>query len=272
MPLWRNSLPVVRRCLALLALASAPAWADAILKPAPLARYEAYIRETESRIQREVQSAPFLWAEQSAARLQRVRAREVVIEPGNGKGLEDIGDALIHDWIGAVFIPGVKLDQAIAFLQDYGVHKNYYRPEVIDSRLLSHNGNEFRLYYRITKKKIVTVVVNANITATYVRLSKTRALSVGHSTRIAEVKDVGQATEHEAPVGHDHGFLWRLNTFWRIEEKDGGVYLECRSITLSRSVATGLGWLIYPIIRTFPRESLAHLLAESRNGILAHSR
>lgn len=97
-------------------------------------------------------------------------------------------------------------------------------------------------------------------------------VSTGHSTRIAEVKDVGRATEHEAPVGHDHGFLWRLNTFSRMEEKDGGVYLECRSITLSRSVATGLGWLIYPIIRTFPRESLAHLLTESRNGILDHSR
>jgi len=253
-------------------LASAPAGADAILKPAPLARYEAYILNAQSRVQREVQSAPFLWAAQSAARLARVRAGEVLIEPGNGNGLVDIGDALIHDWMGAVFIPGVKLDQAIAFLQDYGVHKNYYRPEVIDSRMLSRRGDEFHLYYRITKKKIVTVVVNANITATYVRLSKTRALSMGHSTRIAEVRDAGQATEHEDPVGRDHGFLWRLNTFWRMEEKDGGVYLECRSVTLSRSVATGLGWLIFPIIRTFPRESLAHLLTESRSGVLDHSR
>ena len=266
------SFSAAGRGLIFLAVACAPAWADAVLKPEAIARYDAYIRDTEARIESEIHADPFLWSARPASRAERVRAGEVVIEPGNGNGLDDIGDALIHDWIGAVFIPGVRLDQAIAFLQDYSIHKNYYRPEVIDSRLLGRQGDEFHLYYRITKKKIVTVVVNANITATYTRLGPTRALSMGRSTRIAEVKDAGQATEHEAPVGHDHGFLWRLNTYWRMEEKDGGVYLECRSVTLSRSVPAGLGWLIFPIIRTFPRESLTHLLKESRNAILAHSR
>jgi hypothetical protein len=85
---------------------------------------------------------------------------------------------------------------------------------------------------------------------------------------VAEVYDPGPG-EHELPPGHDHGFLWRLNSFWKFEERDGGVYLECRAISLSRDVPTGLGWLINPIIRSLPRESLSNTLRETRQALTA---
>ena len=40
-------------------------------------------------------------------------------------------------------------------------------------------------------------------------------------------------------------------------EQDGGVYLECRAISLTRAVPRGLGWLIEPIIRNLPRDLFA---------------
>jgi hypothetical protein len=232
-----------------------------------LDQYQAYVRKAEAGIQREIQSPAFLWAAQSPALWERVRAGEAVVESWNAEGDSGIGDALIHDWIGAYFISGVKLTQAAAFLQNYAVHKNFYRPEVVDSRLLSHNGNGYRLYYRLVKKKILTVVLNTEHTASYFPISDTRMATSSYTTRIAEVKDAGKPTERELPPGKDHGFLWRLNTYWRLEEKDGGVYIECRTISLTRSVPYGLGWLINPIIRSLPRESLAHMLTATAEGV-----
>lgn len=259
-----------RRLLLWITLACAPGLArDPDKWPAreSLEKYQAYIHEAETRIQREVQSPIYLWAEQSPARWARVRGGEAVVEPWNAQGDSDIGDALIHDWIGAYFISGVKLPQAVAFLQDYGVHKDFYRPEVVDSRLLSHSGNDYRLFYRLVKKKIITVVLNTEHTARYYPINGTRLVTSSYTTRIAEVKNAGKPTERELPPGEDHGFLWRLNTYWRLEEKDGGVYIECQTISLTRTVMLGLGWLINPIIRSLPRESLAHMLTATAEGV-----
>jgi hypothetical protein len=71
----------------------------------------------------------------------------------------------------------------------------------------------------------------------------------------------------ELPPGQDHGFLWRLNSYWRFEERDGGVYVECEAISLTRNVPLGLGWLVNPIIRSLPRESLANTLWATREAV-----
>ncbi|MGA2182688.1 MAG: hypothetical protein ABSH47_06630 [Bryobacteraceae bacterium] len=237
------------------------------LEPEPRAKYEAYIRATEARIQHEVRSATYLWSARSPARWQLVRSGQVVVEPWNETGDSDIGDAIIHDWIGSVFIPGVKLDRVVSFLQDYNSHKHYYHPEVVDSRLVGHDGNDWELRYRLVKHKIVTVVLDVNQTVNFYPLSQTRVHTRSVATRIAEIRNAGTPSEHEAKPGKDHGFLWRLNTYWRLEEKDGGVYVECQTISLTRSPPFGLGWLINPIIRTFPPESLARLLAATRDAV-----
>jgi hypothetical protein len=95
-----------------------------------------------------------------------------------------------------------------------------------------------------------------------------RWYSRSYSTRIQEVDDPGTPEERLLPAGDDHGFLWRLYSYWRFEERDGGVYLECQALSLTRDVPTGLGWLIEPIIRQLPRESLANTLRSTREAIL----
>src|SRR5205807_8610257 len=95
------------------------------------------------------------------------------------------------------------------------------------------------------------------------------AYSRSVSTRIAEVVDPGQPGEREKPVGHDGGFLWRLNSYWRFVERDGGVFVECESISLTRDIPTGLGWMIGPFVTSIPKESLEHTLGSTRSAALA---
>jgi hypothetical protein len=153
-------------------------------------------------------------------------------------------------------------------VQDYDRHKDLFQPEVVDSRVLSRHENDFKIYLRLLKKKVITVVLNTEHEVTYTPLGKTRARSVSRSTRIAEVENPGKPNERELPPGTGQGFLWRLNSYWRFEERDGGTWVECEAISLTRDIPTGLNWIVQPIIRDLPKESLENTLSSTRAALV----
>ena len=226
--------------------------------------FDAYMKTVEARFDGQTRNGPFLWVDGAAARKQQVRQGHVLAEAWDAKGDIPIADGLVHDWMGAVFVPGATLEKSLRMLEDYDNQKNVYRPDVVDSKLLSRKDNDFRVYLRLLKKQILTVVLNTEHDVRYTRVDGTRCYSKSYSTRIAEVENPGRPDEWERPVGKDHGFLWRLNSFWRFEERDGGVYVECEAVSLTRDVPVGLGWLINPIIRSLPKDSLANTLRETK--------
>lgn len=251
------------RWTALAALLALPLWA-AELKPKTVEAFDGYIREAEQRL---ADGKVFLWADASADRARRVKAGEVVVEPFRGKAVTPVPSGLVHDWVGSVFIPGATLERTLAMVQDYDHHKDVYKPEVIGSRVISHTGNDFHIYLRLLKKKVITVVLNSEHEVRYTPLDKTRWRSVSRTTKIAEVEKAGKPEEREKPPGTGEGFLWKLNSYWRFEERDGGTWLECEAISLTRDVPTGLGWIVEPIIRDLPKESLANTLRSTRAAL-----
>jgi hypothetical protein len=234
------------------------------LQPRTVEAFDRYLRDAESRMDG---AGSFLWADESPDRARRVRQGEVVAEPFTGKPDIGAGGGLIHDWIGVVFIPGAPVDYTIARLEDYDTHKDIFKPEVIDSRTLSHSGNDYLIYLRLVKKKVVTVVLNTEFEVRYTHLDKTRWSSVSRSRKVAEVERAGKPDERELPQGTGEGFLWKLTSYWRFVERDGGTWVECRAISLTRDVPPGLGWLIEPIIRNLPKESLVNTLASARKAL-----
>ncbi len=233
------------------------------LKPATVEAFDGYVRAAEQR-QRERSS--FLWTFQADRERRRLRNGEVLVEPAAAKSETEAPNGLIHDWIGTVFIAGAGLDQVMALVRNYARHGEIY-PEVTASKILHHDGDAYRIYLRLLKKKVVTVVLNTEHDVLYTPVDPKRWRSRSYSTRIAEVDNAGTPKERELPAGKDHGFLWRLYSYWRFEESDGGVYVECQAISLTRDVPTGFGWLVRPIIRTLPRESLAGTLEATRTAL-----
>jgi hypothetical protein len=234
------------------------------LKPKTLEAFDQYIAQTESRL---AAAKTFLWAEESPDRARRVRNGEVVVLPFHDKPEMKVKDGLIHDWVGSVFIPGVTVDKVLALVQDYNHHKDVYKPEVIDSKLLSRQGNDYRINLRVLKKKVITVVLNTDHEVKYTQVDAHTWRSVSRTTKIAEVENPGKKDEREKPPDTGEGFLWRLDSYWRFAERDGGVWLECQAISLTRDVPTGLGWLIEPIIRNLPKESLESTLRSTRAAL-----
>jgi hypothetical protein len=231
------------------------------LKPTTVQAFDAYTREAEAGMEQTLDgSGPFLWSDVSSERAQQVRQGQIVAQRWSGKEAVKIPEGLIHDWIGAAFAPGTTVNETLALVQDYDNHKNIYKPEVIDSKLLSHHGNDFQIYLRLLKKKIITVVLDTDHDVHYSSLDGTRWFCRSYTTRIAEVEDAGKPNEKVLPPDAGYGFLWRLDSYWRFQERDGGVHVECRAISLTRDVPKGLGWIIEPIVGKLPRQSLINTL------------
>ncbi len=201
---------------------------------------------------------------------------QVVVKPGRNNGETPLKSALIHDWVGSIFIPSTSLSKVVSILQDYSHHSVVYAPDIRDARVRSHSGDDFDVYVRIVKSKLlITDVLDTEQDIHFARLDDRHEYCRAYSTRIAEVSNAGTAQEHELPVGNDRGMLWRLYGYWFLEERDGGVYAEYESITLSRSIPFGMGAVLGPILHNVPAESLRSSLEKTRRAVegqaVAHS-
>ncbi len=238
------------------------------LKPDTLLAYAKHIGEAEAAMEQTLHGeGPFLWSDGCAERFQQVREGLTIAELWSGKRPIKVPDGLIHDWIGATYARGTSVEKTLALIQDYDNHKNIYKPQVIDSKLLSRHVDDFQIYLRLLKKKIITVILDTDHDAHYSSLDSTRWCCRSYTTRICEVEDAGKPAERVRPPDTGYGFLWRLNSYWRFQERDGGVWIECRAISLTRDVPKGLGWIIEPIVKKLPRESLQATLDATRRGL-----
>ena len=230
--------------------------------------FDAYIHEAEAAIEQSPQaSGQFLWCDLVSERSRQVRGGQILAQFWVGRGPIKVPNGLIHDWIGAAFIPGTTLDDTLSLIQDYDNHKNIYKPEVIASRLVSHHDNEYEIYLRLLKKKILTVVLDTDHQVQYRPIHRSRWVCHSRTTRVAEVENAGSTKERVLPPDTGYGFLWRLYSYWRFQARDGGVYVECRAISLTRDVPFGLGWAIEPIIQKLPKESLSNTLEATRQAL-----
>jgi len=235
-----------------------------------------YVDKTESRNADSLNNGAFLWVdglapnERTAAfaklKAGEIELRRLSVSPA-GSNIEVPG-GLIHDWVGIVFVPGAKLDDVLKVLEDYDHQNTFYAPDVSKSRLESHEGDHFRVFLQFKRHKFVTVVLNTEHDVTYYRDSPLRAHSRSSALRIQQVEDPGGPHEQEKAPGEDDGFLWRMETWWRMEERGGGVYVQSEALTLTRDIPTGLGWLLEPFLTKIPEETLQFTLEATRQAVL----
>jgi hypothetical protein len=242
------------------------------LRPETLNSFKDYVRHAEEAMENTLRDErAFLWSDGDRSRARQVRVGEVLAQYWSGRGPEEVPKGLLHDWVGAAFVPGTTVEATLLLIQDYDHHQAIYRPEVLASKLMRRRGNDFEIYMRLLKKKILTVVLDTDHDVHYQQIDSTRWLCRSHTTRIAEVENAGTPKEEILPPDTGYGFLWRLYSFWRFQERDSGVYIECRAISLTRDAPLGLGWIIEPIIQKLPRESLIRTLECTRQALLAQS-
>lgn len=229
--------------------------------------FDAYVQKREQEIASRGRQRSFLWIAEQREGINAAKSAAFV-KPSAAGATTKAPDGLIHDWVGAVYIPS-PLTRVLAFVKNYSRHQDFYKPEVLQSKVLSNQGDDFRIFLRLQKSKVITVVLDTEYDIRYTRVDANRVSSRSISTRIAEVSDPGTDKERTLPPGDDHGFLWRLNTYWRFAEQDAGTVMECEAISLSRSVPMLLAPVVNPIVRSLPEESLKRTLDLTRKHLVA---
>jgi len=245
------------------------------LKPETASAFNHYVELSEQRMSEELEAGSFLRVdglaphdrEQERARLKQGEVITECLQTLDQGRLIPLVGGLIHHWVGTVFLPGVTLAQTLSFLQDYDNQYKFYAPDVQRSKLMQRNGNDFKVLLRLRKRKVITVILNTEYDVKYHLLGADRATSYSYSTRIAELENAGEPGEHEKPVGNDSGFLWRLNSYWRFLQRDGGVYVQLEAISLTRDIPAGLNWLVAPFVTSIPKESLEFTLTHTRDAL-----
>lgn len=271
---------------ALLGFALTPIFAQASfpgflsLRTATIEAFGKYVAKTDAQNAASLRQGSFLWIDNlpekdrweavSKLKAGEVQTRRLSVNANGGN--VDVPGGMVHDWEGIVFIPGVKLDDVLRVLQDYDHQASYYAPDVEKSRIESRNGNEFRVFLRFRRQKVVTVVLDTEHVVTYYRDSRLRAHSRSSAVRITQVDDPGEPDEKEKPPGEDEGYLWRMETWWHLEEREGGVYVQNEVVTLTRDIPAGLAWLIEPFITNIPKETLQFTLQATRTAVLKEAK
>ena len=273
MTLRRNPLVAVLLVATLLPVSARAAE----LSPTTAAAFDRYIEVTEGRMSSDLRAQRFLAidrlpeAERTRA-YESLRRGELHIEQlhttDDGHPLPMPG-GLIHHWVGVGFIPGVTLLQTLAVLQDANRYQEIYKPSVRRSKLVSFGDGFMQVSEQFYRKSIVTVAANADFDAKFRFLTPTKLVCESRSTRIAEVEHPGEPSERELAVGDDHGYLWRLYSYWHLEERDGGVYLQVEFISLSRTVPVMLLWAVQPFLKSVPRGVMETLLTTTRSAVVA---
>lgn len=251
-----------RAGLTLLVVSSAAAGVLQAQTPDAVKGWDSYVTTVEARY-RSVSTEPFFALDTRKLNGWRQRAQSggipmVEVEPPG------IPDAKMHHWAGAVFVPKTTVDAVVKQMQQGAGRESEHYAEVKASRLLDRDGDTLRVFMKLERDAtVMTVTYNTEHAVEYRRFG-TRATSRSISTKIAEVANAGTPTEREKAAGDDHGFLWRLNAYWRFEQIGDGVLIECESVTLSRSVPLLVRPIVGPIANRIARESLERTLRSLR--------
>jgi hypothetical protein len=255
--------------LLLLIILGPPLSCTAELQPETLAAWNHYIEQAMTRMNSRLDAGShFLWVDEEPDRARRVRSGEILVAPVNGSGRDEVPKGLVHDWIGAAFFPDTTIEKVFATMDEYACYKDFYKPTVIDSKLLSRDGAESRFSMRWLKKAFfVTAVMDADYKASYLRRNEKSRYGFVWSTRIQDVVNYGQPSELKLAAGTGSGFIWRLFSISRFEERDGGVHVELEAMALSRCVPAGLAWLVNPVVSRLSRSSLVTFLSQTREAV-----
>jgi hypothetical protein len=233
---------------------------------AALNAFKAYSRAVEGRLAMQHRSAnAFLAAVVGDPQNDEARLRggELIVENLAPRADGELPGAMLHHWRGTAFAPGARAADFERLIRDFNSYPQHFSPEVLQARVLTRDGDRIQASMRVRQHHVITVVMDATYDVAFGRLDAAHGYSLSESTRIAEVDAAGTSQEHELAASEEHGFLWRLNTYWSYEEKDGGLYLQIEAVSLTRSIPRGLGWMVQPYAESIPRESLEFTLSSA---------
>jgi len=263
---WLRGEQATRLLVWLLMLAPWPAGYCEVPTTSATASFQSYVGSVEARLAEQHRSRDgFVATAGSNGGIDaRLRKGELIIEKLTPEKEADLRGAMLHDWRGTAFIRGATVADFERLMKNYDAYPQVFSPQVMQAKILTKDEgadpHHFAVRMRVRQHHVITVVLDTTYDVIFGQLDAQHAYSISRSTQISEISSPGTAKEHALSGSEEHGFLWRLNTYWSCEQRDGGIYVQIESASLTRSIPTGLGWVIRPFVESVPRESLEFTL------------
>ena len=249
------------------------AWAanssGASLKSETVNAWDEYISTAEIQTDHHLDAGKaFLWADETPDRAARILRREIVVAPSGPNIPIKVPSGLVHDWIGAAFIPNAAIKDVLFIVRNYARYSEFYSPNVIDSKAVATSDaiDRFSMVLR-NKSMFSRLALENEYRVNYVRVDEQRLYSVSRTTRIREIAEYGTSGQHILPQDEGTGLIWRLYSVTRLVERDGGVYVEMEVIVLSRDIPAAVRWFVGPLVRRASREYLLTVLRQTRDAV-----
>jgi hypothetical protein len=265
----RNAAFGVRCRCAVLALLSLNCLDAANLKSETQDAWEAYLAAATAAMQSRLQpGANFLWLDEEPRRREHVRTKGPYVQGVGEHVPKTVPSGLIHDWLGAGFVPNTTIADILKVVRDYDHYVDIYKPGVVASQLERSDGAKDFVFLRFANKSaIAKTALDCQVEAAYVQVDEHRWYGYSVTNHIREVSKYGTNEQHILPEDEGIGLIWRLASFTRLEEADGGVYAELEALALSRDIPAALRLIVNPIVRRVSRDSLLTSLHQTRAAI-----
>jgi hypothetical protein len=241
----------------------------ATLKSETVAAWDDYLQTVNGNLQDRARGGgSFLWTLADAERAAKIRGGEIVVVPAPGQNPKKVPGGLIHHWMGAMFLPNLRLEDILDVTRDYDRYKEFYRPFVMESKAIAR-GNSSDIFSMLLMNKVFLskTALDADYEVTNVRLDDHRFYSISKTTRVQEIEEYGQPGEYWKPQGQGGGYIWKLYSIARLEQRDGGVYLEIEAVGLSRDIPVAVRFVVDPIVRRVSRNSLLISLQQTKEAV-----
>jgi hypothetical protein len=230
--------------------------------PAAVSAFNSYTRTVESRLAQQHRSpSTFL-----APTTQNLHPGDFVIEQLTPT-TPPLPGALLHHWRGTAFAPGATPADFERLMKNFNAYPQHFSPQIIQAQTLTQQDDRLQAWMRVRQHHVITVVMDTTYDVTFGQLDAQHGYSTSQSIRVSEIDSPGSPTERALNSTEEHGFLWRQNTYWSYEERDGGLYMQIESVSLTRSIPRGLAWVVQPFVERIPRESLEFTLRSTCSAL-----
>ena len=229
--------------------------------------WEAFVQSKEVALTQYDQQRSHGLLDLSPELRKRLQAGEILIRPVDKRGSVSVPGALIHDWLGTVFIPNTTLEAVLSNTRDYEQYARFYKPSVVSGKLRARGPNLDR-YQLLLRQSVLTVKtgLDGDYRSEYHPIDSSHQYSITRSERLQEISSFGGDEQAEYPPGHGSGFIWRIYSSTMYEAADEGVYVQLEAAALSRPVPRSLGWLVTPVMEKIARSALTTTLRQTREA------
>jgi hypothetical protein len=241
------------------------------LKPETVAEWNGYVHSVDQAMQERLRpNHAFLWVDEIPDRASQVRASQILVAPAADHTPRRVASGLIHHWIGAAFIPEASVDDALAVIRDYDRYKETFHPHVIESKGIRGESSDRFSLILMNKAVLTRTALDTDEQSRFVRVDQRRSYGIAHATRIQEIQHYGQPWEQKLAPDQGSGYIWRLYSVTRLEERDGGVYIEVEAVALSRDIPVAVRLVAEPVVRRVSRNSISLSLRQTQQAVLAN--